>query len=35
VLGAASGNSIEIDDRDCVGVSYPSFWRDLERVTSS
>jgi len=35
VLGAASGNSIEIDDRDCVGVSYPGFWRDLARVTAS
>ncbi len=32
VLGAASGNAIEIDDRDCVAVSYPDFWRDLARV---
>lgn len=33
VLGALSGNDIEIDDRDCVGVSYPTFWRDLARAT--
>jgi 3-phosphoshikimate 1-carboxyvinyltransferase len=32
VLGAASGNSIEIDDPECVAVSYPEFWRDLARV---
>jgi len=29
VLGAASGNAIEIDDQGCVGVSYPGFWADL------
>jgi len=33
ILGAAAGNSIEIDDRDCVTVSYPNFWRDLASVT--
>jgi 3-phosphoshikimate 1-carboxyvinyltransferase len=33
VLGAAAGNAIDIDDRDCVSVSYPGFWRDLARVT--
>jgi 3-phosphoshikimate 1-carboxyvinyltransferase len=33
ILGAAAGNSIEIDDRDCVAVSYPNFWNDLARVT--
>ena len=32
VLGAADGNSIEIDDRDCVAVSYPRFWADLAAV---
>jgi len=32
VLAAARGNSIAIDDRDCVAVSYPGFWTDLERV---
>ncbi len=33
VLGALEGNAIEIDDRDCVNVSYPDFWSDLARVT--
>jgi 3-phosphoshikimate 1-carboxyvinyltransferase len=32
VLGAAAGNAIDIDDRDCVSVSYPGFWRDLARI---
>jgi 3-phosphoshikimate 1-carboxyvinyltransferase len=32
VLGALPGNEIELDDPDCVGVSYPGFWRDLARV---
>jgi 3-phosphoshikimate 1-carboxyvinyltransferase len=32
ILGAVSGNSIQIDDRDCVSVSYPDFWRDLAQV---
>jgi len=30
VLAALPGNDIEIDDRDCVSVSYPGFWRDLQ-----
>ena len=34
VLGALSGAAIEIDDRDCVSVSYPGFWSDLARVTA-
>jgi 3-phosphoshikimate 1-carboxyvinyltransferase len=34
VLGALSGNAITVDDPDCVSVSYPGFWSDLERVTS-
>ncbi len=34
ILGAADGNDIEIDDRDCVAVSYPGFWSDLARVHS-
>ena len=34
VLGALPGNNIEIDDPDCVAVSYPGFWSDLQRVTS-
>jgi 3-phosphoshikimate 1-carboxyvinyltransferase len=33
VLGAAEGNAIEIDDTDCVAVSYPGFWSHLSRVT--
>ena len=33
VLAALDGSDIQIDDRDCVGVSYPSFWDDLRRVT--
>lgn len=32
VLSALSGNAITIDDPDCVSVSYPGFWSDLERV---
>jgi 3-phosphoshikimate 1-carboxyvinyltransferase len=32
ILGALPGNTIEIDDRDCVAVSYPGFWSDLDRV---
>jgi 3-phosphoshikimate 1-carboxyvinyltransferase len=33
ILGAFPGNKIEIDDPDCVTVSYPNFWNDLARVT--
>ncbi len=32
ILGAARGNSIEIDDMECVAVSYPTFWNDLASV---
>jgi 3-phosphoshikimate 1-carboxyvinyltransferase len=35
VLGAADGNEIQIDDPDCVTVSYPGFWSDLDRVRSA
>ncbi|MFI5246231.1 MAG: 3-phosphoshikimate 1-carboxyvinyltransferase, partial [Gemmatimonadales bacterium] len=35
VLGALDGNAIDIDDRDCVSVSYPDFWSDLARVSRS
>ena len=35
ILGALPGNEIEIDDRDCVAVSYPTFWEDLSAVTAS
>jgi len=34
VLGELPGNEIAVDDPDCVTVSYPGFWSDLERVTS-
>jgi len=33
VLGAVDGNDIEIDDPECVSVSYPDFWSDLTRVS--
>ncbi|HVX39874.1 MAG TPA: 3-phosphoshikimate 1-carboxyvinyltransferase [Gemmatimonadaceae bacterium] len=32
ILGASRSVDIEIDDRACVGVSYPDFWRDLARA---
>ena len=35
VLGALPGNEIEIDDRECVAVSYPAFWSDLSAVTGA
>ena len=35
VLSVLPGNEIAIDDRECVAVSYPDFWRDLARVTSA
>ncbi len=33
VLGALPGNDIVIDDLDCVDISYPRFWSELERVS--
>ena len=35
VLGALPGNEIRVDDRECVGVSYPDFWLDLNRLSSA
>ena len=35
ILGALPGNAIEIDDRDCVAVSYPGFWADLAPYAST
>ena len=32
VLGAVPGNQIEVDDRECVAVSYPGFWAHLQAV---
>lgn len=34
ILGALPGNAIEIDDPDCVAVSYPTFWTDLARAVA-
>jgi 3-phosphoshikimate 1-carboxyvinyltransferase len=34
VLSRLPGNSIEIKGRDTVGISYPRFWQDLDRVAS-
>ena len=33
VLAALDGSQIEMDDAECVAVSYPEFWNDLARVT--
>jgi 3-phosphoshikimate 1-carboxyvinyltransferase len=33
ILGRRAGNAIDVDDPDCVAVSYPSFWRTLDEVT--
>jgi len=35
ILGTLPGNEIEIDDPDCVAVSYPAFWSDLGSVTGT
>jgi 3-phosphoshikimate 1-carboxyvinyltransferase len=34
VLGKCDGNDIVITDRDCVAVSYPGFWKDLDGVAA-
>jgi 3-phosphoshikimate 1-carboxyvinyltransferase len=34
VLGELEGNVIEIDDPDCVAVSYPDFWATLRGLRS-
>jgi 3-phosphoshikimate 1-carboxyvinyltransferase len=34
ILSRLPGNVIEIRGRDCVGISYPRFWDDLDRVAS-
>ncbi len=28
----AAGHRVEVDDPDCVEVSYPAFWRDMDRL---
>jgi len=35
VLGTVPGAAVELDDRACVAVSYPNFFRDLARVVHS
>ncbi|MEN8145735.1 MAG: 3-phosphoshikimate 1-carboxyvinyltransferase [Gemmatimonadota bacterium] len=32
VLASLPGSRIEIDDRECVAVSYPGFWSDLAKL---
>ena len=32
ILAALPGNSVTVDDPDCVSVSYPGFWQDLDKV---
>ena len=34
ILAALPGNEIAIDDRECVAVSYPGFWDDLQRMSA-
>jgi 3-phosphoshikimate 1-carboxyvinyltransferase len=34
ILAAAEGNELAIDDRDCVSVSYPTFWADLDKAVT-
>jgi 3-phosphoshikimate 1-carboxyvinyltransferase len=34
VLSFLDGNEIEIDDRECVSISYPDFWSDLAALLS-
>lgn len=34
VLAKIPGNDIRIDDRDCVAISYPDFWADLDRAVA-
>lgn len=34
VLAAVPGNDITIEGREAVGISYPAFWTELQRVTT-
>lgn len=34
ILGAIPGNQIDVDDRECVAVSFPAFWTELARLAS-
>jgi 3-phosphoshikimate 1-carboxyvinyltransferase len=33
IAGLSASGETTIDDADCVAVSYPNFWRDLQRLT--
>ena len=35
ILGALPGNAIEIDDRDCVAVSYPGVLDAISRAVTA
>lgn len=35
VLGAVRGNQVEVDDPECVAVSYPEFWKHLDQVRAA
>ncbi len=35
ILGALDGNEIDVDDRECVDVSYPGFWGPLLRASGA
>lgn len=35
VLGAVPGNPIRVRGAEAVGISYPGFWQELERVTET
>jgi 3-phosphoshikimate 1-carboxyvinyltransferase len=34
VLSYLDRSDIEIDDRDCVAISYPAFWTDMASLVS-
>lgn len=34
VLGAIPGSEVDIDDRSCAAVSFPTFWEELMRVVA-
>jgi 3-phosphoshikimate 1-carboxyvinyltransferase len=35
ILGSIPGNDVSVDDRECVGMSYPGFWGDLQRLRAA
>ena len=34
VIGWLDGNDIEVDDRECVDISYPAFWTDVATLVT-